>query len=126
MVTFARVAAMKDRARGIRGPWSFSGGCVVARMSALVIGMEVAAVLVAYLAFGWPVLLIGAPALVGTVVVLLGVHAGEKRRARLEQERVARGEPAPVPDGLMSGFFQVPAQAGPVDVPMTARRPAGR
>jgi hypothetical protein len=39
------------------------GSTAVLRMGTVVVAMELAAVLVAYVYFGWPVLLIGAPAL---------------------------------------------------------------
>jgi hypothetical protein len=83
----------------------------VLRMGAVVVAMELAAVLVAYGYFGWPVLLIGAPALVGTVLVLLVVRASEGPRRALRAHRAARWDPdAALPGGLMSGFFEVPKQ----------------
>ncbi|MFR9803807.1 hypothetical protein ACL02T_16115 [Pseudonocardia sp. RS010] len=82
------------------------------RLAGLVIGLEAAAVVVAYLAFGWPMLLVGVPALVGTGFVLLFVRLSEKPRARLQEARAARYEDAPVPGGLMSGFFEVPVPQG--------------
>jgi hypothetical protein len=66
------------------------------------------AVFVAYLGFGWPALLVGIPALVGTALVLLAVRLSERPRRRLAQARAARYEAPPVPGGLMSGFFEVP------------------
>ncbi len=90
-------------------------------MVAAVMGMEAAALVVAYLAFGWPALLIGAPALVGTALVLLVVRASEAPRRRLQAVRATRWESqAPLPGGLMSGFFELPAPGGP------APREAGR
>ena len=84
------------------------GSSTVLRMGATVVAMELAAVVVAYAYFGWPVLLIGAPALVGTVVVLLVVRASEAPRRKLQEHRAARWDPdAAVPGGLMSGFFEV-------------------
>ena len=54
-------------------------------------------------------LLIGAPALVGTVVTLLVVRASEAPRRVLHAHRAARWDPdAALPGGLMSGFFEVP------------------
>lgn len=74
----------------------------------MVVAMELAAVAVAYAYFGWPVLLIGAPALVGTVMVLLVVRASEAPRRKLQEHRAARWDPdAAVPGGLMSGFFEI-------------------
>jgi hypothetical protein len=80
----------------------------------MVVAMELAAVLVAYGYFGWPVLLVGAPALVGTVAVLLFVRASEAPRRRLHAHRAARWDPdAALPGGLMSGFFEVSRQPRP-------------
>jgi len=80
----------------------------VLRLGAMVVAMEVAALAVAYAYFGWPVLLIGVPALVGTVFVLLVVRASEGPRRRLHEHRAARWDPdAALPGGLMSGFFDV-------------------
>jgi hypothetical protein len=77
-------------------------------MGATVVAMEIAAVLVAYAYFGWPVLLIGAPAIVGTVMVLLVVRVSEAPRRMLQEHRAARWDPdAALPGGLMSGFFEV-------------------
>ena len=44
--------------------------------------MELAALIVAVLAFGWPVLLVGAPLFVGTLVVLAVVRLWELVRSR--------------------------------------------
>jgi UPF0716 family protein affecting phage T7 exclusion len=82
----------------------------VARAAVWVVGLEVVAVVVAYLGFGWPVLLVGVPALVGTALVLLVVHLSETPRRRLAEARAARYEEPPLPGGLMSGFYEVPAQ----------------
>jgi NhaP-type Na+/H+ or K+/H+ antiporter len=83
----------------------------VLRMGATVVALELVAVVVAYWYFGWPVLLMGAPALVGTVAVLLFVRAWEAPRRLLEEHRAARWDPeAALPGGLMSGFFEVPKQ----------------
>lgn len=77
----------------------------------MVVAMELAAVLVAFAYFGWPVLLIGAPAVVGTVMVLLFVRASEAPRRILQAHRAARWDPdAALPGGLMSGFFEVSRQ----------------
>jgi hypothetical protein len=79
----------------------------VLRLGAMVVAMEVVALVVAYAYFGWPVLLIGAPALVGTVFVLLVVRASEGPRRKLHEHRAARWDPeSAVPGGLMSGFFE--------------------
>jgi hypothetical protein len=74
----------------------------------MVVAMELAALLVAYVYFGWPVLLIGAPAIVGTIVALLVIRASEAPRRMLQEHRASRWDPdAAVPGGLMSGFFEV-------------------
>lgn len=83
------------------------------RMGAAVIALEAVAVVVAVWAFGWPVLLAGAPLLVGTVLVLTVVRLWEYPRRRLEEHRAASRDPAAaVPGGLMSGFFEVPTVPG--------------
>jgi hypothetical protein len=90
------------------------GSTAVLRMGTVVVAMELAAVLVAYVYFGWPVLLIGAPAVVGTVMVLLFVRASEAPRRKLQEHRAARWDPdAALPGGLMSGFFEVSKQRRP-------------
>lgn len=82
----------------------------MARAAAVVVGMGVAALVVAYLTFGWPVLLVGVPLLTGIVFVVLAVIASEGPRRRLAQQRAARFDPdAQLPRGLMSGFFEVAA-----------------
>jgi hypothetical protein len=79
----------------------------VLRMGAAVVVLELVALVVAYGYFGWPVLLIGAPALVGTVLVLVFVRASEAPRRVLHAHRAARWDPnATMPGGLMSGFFE--------------------
>ncbi|MHA6797171.1 hypothetical protein ACVGVM_27205 [Pseudonocardia bannensis] len=96
------------------------------RLAAAVIAMEVAALVVAYLAFGWPVLLVGAPLLVGTVFVLIVVRASEAPRRKLHELRSTRWETdTPLPGGLMSGFFQLSPQGRPAQVPEPTSRGAG-
>ncbi|GAA1879379.1 hypothetical protein GCM10009836_70950 [Pseudonocardia ailaonensis] len=80
------------------------------RLAGLVIGLETAAVVVAYLAFDWPVLVFGVPALLGTGLVLLAVHLSERPRARLAETRASRYVEGPAVGGLMSGFYEVPTQ----------------
>ena len=80
------------------------------RSAGLVIGLEAAALVVALLAFGWPVLLVGAPLVVGTALVLLAVHLSERPRRRLAAARAARHVEPPAQGGLMSGFFEVSAR----------------
>jgi hypothetical protein len=83
----------------------------VLRMGAMVVAMELAAGLVAYGYFGWPVLVIGAPVIVLTLVALLVVRASEVPRRILQDHRAARWDPdAALPGGLMSGFFEVSKQ----------------
>ena len=53
--------------------------------------MELAALAVAVLAFGWPVLLVGAPLLVGTLVVLAVVRLWELVRQRRERRGPGAG-----------------------------------
>jgi hypothetical protein len=80
----------------------------VLRMGAMVVAMELAAVLVAYGYFGWPVLVIGGPVIVLTLVALLVVRASEAPRRVLQAHRASRWDPdAALPGGLMSGFFEV-------------------
>ena len=82
----------------------------MARLGAVVVGMGLAALLVAYLGFGWPVLLVGVPALVAVGLVVLAVLAWEGRVRRLAEQRVAPPDPDPeVAGGLMSGFFELSA-----------------
>jgi hypothetical protein len=83
----------------------------VARLGAAVVGMGFVALLVAYLFFGWPVLLIGVPAFVAVGLVVAAVVASEKPRRKLEAHRATRFDPAAqLPGGLMSGFFEVNPQ----------------
>jgi hypothetical protein len=83
----------------------------VLRMGAMVVGLEVAAVLVAYGYFGWPILVIGVPVIVLTLVALLVIRASEAPRRMLQEHRASRWDPnAALPGGLMSGFFEVSRQ----------------
>jgi hypothetical protein len=83
----------------------------VARLGAAVVGMGFAALVVAYLFFGWPVLLVGVPAFVAVGLVVVGVLASEAPRRKLEAHRATRFDPsAQLPGGLMSGFFEVNPQ----------------
>ena len=90
--------------------------------------MELAALTVAVLAFGWAVLLVGAPLFVGTLVVLAVVRLWELVRSRLERRRATRwDEAAALPEGLMSGFFAVSAiPEQPLDAAGRAAGPAHR
>jgi hypothetical protein len=82
----------------------------VLRMGGAVIVMEIAALAVAYGAFGWPVLLVGVPLILGTVLVLAFVRVSEGARRKLHEHRAQRARPV-VAGGLMSGFF-TPAPSG--------------
>jgi hypothetical protein len=96
---------------------------VFLRLGAAVVAMETVALVLALWAFGWPVLLVGALLLVGTLLVLAVVRLSEVPRRRLQEHRAGRWDPeAAIPGGLMSGFFEVPAQAGPPTLPESARR----
>jgi hypothetical protein len=73
--------------------------------------MGFVALVVAYLFFGWPVLLIGIPACIAVDLVVIAVLASEAPRRRLEAHRATRFDPAAqLPGGLMSGFFEVNKQ----------------
>jgi hypothetical protein len=84
----------------------------VARLGVAVVGMGLTALVVAYLFFGWPVLLVGVPAFVAVGLVVVAVLASEAPRRRLEAHRATRFDPAAqLPGGLMSGFFEVNPQS---------------
>jgi hypothetical protein len=79
----------------------------VLRMGAAIIAMEVVAVVVGYLAFDLAALLVGAPVMMVTLLVLAVVLASEVPRKRLQEHRATRWDPdAALPGGLMSGFFE--------------------
>lgn len=92
----------------------------MARLAGVVIGMAVGALVVAYLGFGWPVLLLGGPLLVGVAITVMVLVLTERPRALLRKRRAAvtgdspwrsaveRGDHAD--NGLMSGFFEVSPQ----------------
>ena len=85
---------------------------MLVRLWAAVVAMEVAALLVALWTFGWPVLLVGVPLLVGTLILFAVVRLSEGPRRRLRSHRATRSDPTwsdpdgAVPGGLMSGFFE--------------------
>jgi hypothetical protein len=90
----------------------------VVRMGAAVVAMEVVALVVAVLTFGWAVLLVGAPLFVGTVVALAVIRLWELVQVRVERRRAARWEQGPaMTGGLMSGFFEVSAVADQPSLP---------
>lgn len=92
------------------------------RLGLAVIVLEVVAVLVAVLAFGWPVLLGGVPLLAGTLIVLLVVALWEVPRRKLAEHRAARHLEPAAEGGLMSGFFELPKQIGPTKAPESGRQ----
>ena len=59
----------------------------MARLGAAVIGMGLVAMVVAYLFFGWPVLLVGVPAFVGVTLVVGAVLASEAPRRSIPASR---------------------------------------
>lgn len=80
------------------------------RVGAAVVAMEVAALALATLVFGWVALVVGAPALLATGVVLAALWVSQGPRRRLQERRAARWEQVgPEQSGLMSGFFEAPA-----------------
>ncbi len=80
----------------------------MARLGVAVVGMGFVALLVAYLFFGWPVLLVGIPAFIAVDLVVVAVLISEAPRRRLEAHRATRFDPAAqITGGLMSGFFDV-------------------
>jgi hypothetical protein len=77
----------------------------------MVVALELVAVLVAYGYFGWPILVVGVPVIVLTLIALLVVRASEAPRRRLQEHRASQWDPnAALPGGLMSGFFEVSRQ----------------
>ncbi len=81
------------------------------RVGAALVAMELVALLLAVAAIGPVVLVVGAPVVVATVVGLVAAWAGRGALRRLQQRRAARwAGVAPVPGGLMSGFFEVSAR----------------
>ena len=84
----------------------------MARLGVAVVGLGFVALVIAYLSFGWPVLLVGVPAFVAMGLVVVAVLVSEKPRRRLEAHRATRFDPtAQLPGGLMSGFFDPHAQS---------------
>ena len=82
----------------------------MARLGAAVVGLGLAALVVAYLFFGWP-------ALVGVILVVAAVVVSETPRRKLEEHRATRFDPSvQLPGGLMSGFFEMPKQR-PTELP---------
>jgi hypothetical protein len=83
----------------------------VARLGVAVVGLAFVALVLAYVFFDWPVLLVGVPAFIAVDLVVIAVLASEKPRRKLEAHRASRFDPsAQVPGGLMSGFFELNPQ----------------
>lgn len=92
------------------------------RLGSAVIALELVALAVAVGTFGAAVWLVAAPVLLGTLLLFVMVRLSEGPRRRLEQRRAAGWDvDDTTADGLMSGFFEIPAQAGPVELRETAR-----
>ncbi|MGD9985815.1 hypothetical protein [Pseudonocardia sp.] len=87
-------------------------------MSAVVIVLETLAIALAVAVFGPFVLLVGVPAFVATLLVLLTAVLAERRRVRREEAAAALPT---VPGGLMSGFFRVAAQPAVAQPPVPAQ-----
>lgn len=109
---------------------------MVTRLAGAVIGMAAVALVVAYLAFGWPVLLVGGPLFAGVAITVLALVLTERPRAALRERRAAhtgdspwksavdRGERAG--SGLMSGFFEAGPQPGALPEQRPAPAPGAR
>lgn len=83
----------------------------VVRVGAAVVAMEVAALLLATSAFGMAALVVGTPVLLATVLVLAGLWVAREPLRRLQERRAALfDQDGPERDGLMSGFFELPAR----------------
>ncbi|MFP5069211.1 hypothetical protein ACLFMI_06050 [Pseudonocardia nantongensis] len=93
------------------------------RLAGAVVGMAAVALAVAYLGFGWPVLVLGGPLLVGITTTVAVLVLTEGPRAVLRERREGRAEPdspwraaaergEPSGSGLMSGFFDPGPQSG--------------
>lgn len=93
---------------------------MVTRLAGVVVGMAAAALVLAYLVFGWPVLLVGGPLLVGVAITVAVLVLTERPRAALRERRAAGAGESPWKNaqqrgerggnGLMSGFFEVSPQ----------------
>lgn len=98
------------------------------RLWILVLAMEIAAVVVAVLGFGWLILLVGAPLVVATVCLLGVVKLSDVRQSRHQQRtEVAANDPELTvilrpQAGLMSGFFEMPARTQRVEADGFVRR----
>ncbi|WP_156819492.1 hypothetical protein [Pseudonocardia sp. HH130630-07] len=119
------------------------------RLAGAVVGMAAVALVLAYLVFGWPVLVVGGPLLVGVAVTVLVLVLTERPRALLRQRRSAetvvspwrsaaeragraeRGAVLHAPadagvGGLMSGFFEVSPQPSVLPEQRSAPLPDAR
>lgn len=96
------------------------------RLAGAVVGMAAAALVMAYLAFGWPILLLGGPLFIGVAITVGGLVLTEHPRAVLRERRGRRHDDSPwrtaaergekPADGLMSGFFETSPQPAPEPV----------
>ena len=89
----------------------------MARLGAAVVGLGLAALVVAYLFFGWPVLLVGVPALVGVALVVAAVVVSETPRRKLEEHRATRFDPVRAAAGRPDERLLRDAQAAPDGAP---------
>jgi ABC-type transport system involved in cytochrome bd biosynthesis fused ATPase/permease subunit len=79
---------------------------VLVRVGAAVVVMEIVAVVLAWLEFGWPVLVVGAPLLLGTVILFVAFRITQPARRALRARRADRFAGVAPTGGLMSGFFE--------------------
>ena len=80
-------------------------------LGAVILAMEIAALVVGYLVFDLAALLVGAPVIMATVLLLALLLVSEAPRRRLAEHRATRWDPnAALPGGLMSGFFEPAAR----------------
>ncbi|MFP5019225.1 hypothetical protein [Pseudonocardia phyllosphaerae] len=104
------------------------------RLAGAVVGMSAVALVVAYLAFGWPVLLVGGPLFVGVAITVAVIVVTERPRAVLVERREERAGASPwrtaaergeqPSTGLMSGFFELSSVSGVAGVPEQRPAPA--
>lgn len=107
------------------------------RLAGAVVGMATLALVLAYLVFGWPTLVLGVPLLVG-ITITVGVLVLFERPRTLRRDHTPSGSPWRTAvergerpgNGLMSGFFELSPQAGAVPEqrpgPSTARSAGAR
>ena len=82
------------------------------RLGAAVVAMQVTALVLSTVVFGWPAAVVGLPLLLGTVLVLLTVWAVRRPVQKLQERRATRWEQeSPASGGLMSGSSNFPPRA---------------